>query len=676
MRHFGTVFLLASVALPAAAQPAAQSVAQPAARPATTGPADQAPADRLHQDVGQDIVVIAGFGSNRLAIPAAVAVLEGAELMRDLRPSLGEMLTSQPGVSSSFFGPAASRPILRGLDADRVRVLTDGIGSFDVSAISADHAVALNPLTADRVEVVRGPASLLYGSSAIGGVVNVTDHRIANQVPREWAHIDLTSALASNAGEKSAAALVDVPVGGSGLVAHLDGSWQDSDDYHAGGDAGRIDNSDGNSWQAAGGLSLIRDGGDLGFSVARLKNDYGIPNSLADAGAGSEEDVRIDMRQTRVDARAGVDLSGFLERLNFRAGWADYRHDEVEDSGEIGTSFFSRAFEGRMELVQRNADGWKGTSGLHYLERRVEVLGEEANMPLNHLQQFGLFAVESKDLGWLTLEAGGRLERSTVRAPGFERNFSTVSASLGLSKPLLEGVHLSANVAWSERPPSPEELLVDGPHAATRAYEIGNPMLDVERSLGAEAALRGSGDGWNLELSGFFNRFHDFVYLAATGEVEDGLPVFVQQQADTRHWGLEFQGKARVASVGATSIELNGLLDYVRADLLGGLGALPRIPPLRMVGGLDADGGAFGGRLEVEHTFGQQHVAANETTTPGWTMVNASLSWKPFGEARQTVLVAEVHNLFDVAALRHSSFLKTSAPLPGRDVRLSARFTF
>ena len=638
--------------------------------PVLAQPVVEAAPDALHQDIGEDIVVTAGFGSNRLAIPAAVAVLEGEALMRDLRPSLGEMLASQPGVTSSFFGPAASRPILRGLDADRVRVLTDGIGSFDVSAMSADHAVAINPLTADRIEVVRGPASLLYGSSAIGGVVNITDHRIANQVPREWAHIDLTSALASSAGERSAAALVDVPVGESGLVAHIDGSWQKSGDYRAG---GRIVNSGGESWQGAGGLSLIRAGGDLGFSVARLENDYGIPNSIV---PGAEEDVRIDMRQTRVDARAGVELSGFLDRLNVRAGWADYRHDEVEEDGEVATSFFSRAFEGRLELVQNEDNGWKGTSGLHYMERRVEAIGEEANIPLNQLRQFGLFAVESRDLGWLTAEAGGRFERSTVATRDYRRNFSTVSASLGLSKPLLEGVHLSANLAWSERAPSPEELLTDGPHAATRAYEIGNPDLKVERSIGAEAALRGSGDGWSFELSGFFNRFHDFVYLAATDDEEDGLPVFVQQQADARHWGMEWQGKARIAELGTIRISVDGLADFVRAELLRGLGPVPRMPPLRVVGGVSAEGARLSGRFEVERTMAQHKLAANETTTPGWTLVNASLGWRPFGAGRQTVLVAEVHNLFDVEALRHSSFLKDSAPLPGRDFRLSARFTF
>ena len=658
--------------------------------------------DQLHRDAGEDIVVTAPFQREWFAMPAAVAVLEGADLMRDLRPSLGETLARQPGVTTSFFGPGASRPILRGMDADRVRILTDGIGSFDVSSMSADHAVALNPLTADRIEVIRGPASLLYGSSAIGGVVNLTDHRITREVPLEWAHIDLSAALASAASERSLAGLVDLPLGNEGLVAHADGSFQQAGDYLAGGyiysrtlrdkaevagmpevadTRGRVPNSDSRTWQAAAGLSWIDTGGNLGFSVSRLSSNYGIPNRLVPAAEDQpapEEDVRIDMRQTRVDVRGELVLSGAFDRITTRFGWADYRHDELEQTGEIGASFLSKGLEGRMELVQRAHGGWKGASGLQYIARRLQAVGEEAAIPANQSTQLGLFTVQSKDFGAFALEAGARYEHASVQSAkaGFSRSFDAWSGSIGVSVPLADGVRLSASLTHAERAPSPEELLTDGPHMATMSYEVGNPDLLPEHSHGFEAVLRGRGGGWHMEVSGFFNRFHNYIYLAPTADINDGLPVFAYRQADARYWGMEAEGSLRLAEPGDFKVDLTGLVDFVRADLLGGGGSVPRIPPLRFIAGLEAEGDMFGGRLEAEHATRQGRVAASETPTDGWTMLNASVTWRPWGKARQTAIVASLNNLTGAEARRHSSVLKDVAPLPGRDFRLSARFTF
>jgi iron complex outermembrane receptor protein len=683
--------------------------------------ADGAAADQdmLHGGIGRDIIVTAPFARERFALPTAVGVLEGTALVRDLRPTIGETLARQPGVSASFFGPNSSRPILRGLDAERVRILTDGIGSFDVSNTSADHAVAINPLTADRVEVVRGPAALLFGSSAIGGVVNVSDRRIPRELPDEAAHLDFSGTLGSAARERSLAGAVDVPLGGSGLVVHADGSYLKTGDYRVGGfvysdevraaaDAiggevaeeaqarGRVDNSDAETWEIAGGAAWIGDGGSFGVSVSRLESNYGIPARFEvddddHEGEDEHEDedeheeeghghagIRLDMRQTRLDARAEIPLFGGFERLNFRFGWADYRHDEVEPSGEIGTSFFNEALEGRLELVQRDREGWKGASGVQLLTRRFEAVGEEAYIPVNSTTQLGLFTVQTFALGAADLELGGRYEHSEVAsAPvGVSRRFDAVSGSAGVSVPLGESVRVAASLSYSERAPAGEELFANGAHAATETFEIGDPNLAKERSLGVELVLRGRGEGWRLEASGFFNRFQNFIYLAPTGDEEEGLPVFVYLQDGARHFGLEVDAGVRLFDLGDTRVEVTGLLDLVRADILGGGGPVPRIPPLRLIGGVEASGGAVGGRLEVEHATRQGRIAAFETATPAWTMVNASVSWKPFGADRGTTIVASANNIFDVDARRHSSLLKDFAPLPGRDFRLSARFSF
>jgi iron complex outermembrane recepter protein len=717
------LLLLASAAMPALAT-------ETTANGNAAGEADAGvpvTPEGYHTQTSPEIVVTAPFNRDRFSLPTAVAVLQGAELVRQTRSTIGETLARQPGVSASWFGPNASRPILRGLDAERVRVLTDGIGSFDVSNTSVDHAVAINPLLADRIEIVRGPAALLYGSGAIGGVVNVRDLRIPRDVPDEVIHFDATGVLGSAAEERGLSGAVNVPVGKTGLVLHADGSYLRTGDYRTGGfifsedlrDAaraeggevaeeaearGRVDNTDAKTWDIAGGFSWIgSDGGSIGLSVSHLRNNYGIPNGLELGGhddhdgdhdddhgddhgddhddhekGHGHEDIRLDMRQTRVDARAVVPMQGAFEELRFRFGWADYRHDEIEDSGEIGTSFFNESLEGRAELVQRERNGWKGATGVQYFARNFNAQGEEAYIPRNLTEQIGLFTLQEFAIGTLKAEIGGRWEHTSVRLPqgAFRRNFDAFSVSGGLSAPIGDNWRLAGSISHSERAPSGEELFANGAHAATRTFEIGNPFFDKERSTGGEIVLRGRGEGWRLEVSGYFNRFNNFIFLSPTGGEEEGLPVFEYLQDGARFWGLEAEGAVTVARLGETRIQVTGLADFVRADLLNGGGRVPRIPPLRFIGGVEADGGDFGGRLEVEHVTRQSRIAAFESETPAFTMVNASVSWRPFGADNATTVIASANNIFDVEGRRHASFLKDVAPLLGRDFRLAVRFAF
>jgi len=707
------VLLLASAAAPLfAAEILAAGVA------ADLAPGDSA--DALHSETSAEIIVSAPFERERFVLPTAVGVLQGAELVRQTRSTIGETLARQPGVSSTWFGPNASRPILRGLDAERVRILTDGIGSFDVSNTSVDHAVAINPLLADRIEIIRGPAALLYGSGAIGGVVNVRDLRIPREIPNEAIHIDAAGFLGSAAEERGGSAAVNVPLGKTGLVLHADGSYLRTGDYRTGGfvfsqalrdaaaaeggdvaeDAqarGRVDNTDAKTWDVAGGLSWIgSDGGSLGFAVSHLRNNYGIPNGLEigedhdddhgddhdDDHDGEEghahEDIRLDMRQTRIDARAVVPMQGAFKELRFRFGWADYRHDEIESNGEIGTSFFNKAVEGRAELVQREKGSWKGATGVQYFSRNFNAVGEEAYIPRNNTEQVGVFTLQEFALGGLTAEIGGRWEHTDVSLPegGFQRSFNAFSISGGLSAPLGDNWRLAGSVSRSERAPSGEELFANGAHLATQTFEIGNPFFEKERSTGGEVVLRGRGQGWRVEVSGFFTRFSDFIFLSPNGSEEDGLPVFEYLQDNARFWGAEAEAAVTVANFGETRLEVTGLADFVRADILGGGGRVPRIPPLRFIGGVEASGGAFGGRLEAEHVTRQSRVAGFETETPAFTMINASISWRPFGTANGTTVIASANNIFDVEGRRHASFLKDTAPLLGRDFRLAVRLAF
>ena len=660
---------------------------------------EAAPQDEQHGSSDPEIIVSAPYARDRKLVATAVTVLQGDALQLQLRSTIGETLARQPGVSSTFFGPNASRPILRGLDAERVRVLTDGIGSFDVSNTSVDHAVAANPLLADRIEILRGPAALLFGSGAIGGVVNMRDLRIPREVPEGGPHVDVSAGVASAARERNIAAAVNVPLG-AGFVAHVDGSFFESDNYRtggfvfsdnlrreaaeAGGDVagaaqarGRVDNTAGRTWDVGGGLGWIgQDGANLGFAVSHLENRYGIPNGAP--GGGGEEDISLDMRQIRVDVRGAVPLTGAFKEIRVRGGGANYRHDELEDTGEIGTSFFNKSWEARLELVQANKDGWQGATGVQYFSRNFRAAGAEAYIPPNETRQLGLFTLQEFDLGAVRLEGGARYEHANVKSAqvGRERTFNSVSFSVGGSVDLGSGFRLALSGARTERAPSAEELFANGAHAATRAVEIGNPDFSTERQLGAEAVLRGRGDGWRLELSAFVNRFDNYIFLNPNGLEQDELPVFEYAQSDASFWGVEVEAGVKVAQLGATRFEVTGLLDYTRATILSGGGAVPRIPPLRMIGGIEATGGVVGGRVEIEHVTAQDRIAGFETRTAAFSLVNASLSWKPFGAEAPTTLMVQANNIFDVEARRHSSFLKDVAPLFGRDIRVSLRVAF
>lgn len=684
----------------------------------TTAQGTATTTDGYHSEAPPEIIITAPYQRNQADILSGTSVLSGENLTRELRPTIGETLARQPGVSATSFGPNASRPVLRGLQGERVRVLTDGIGSFDVSNTSVDHAVAINPLTADRIEVLRGPSALLFGSSAIGGVVNVIDSRIPRRVPDEPIHVDAIATYGSAANERNASAAVDVPVTDK-VVFHLDGTYGKTDDLRTGGYLlsrplraqaaasdevevreladlrGRLPNSQSRMWEVAGGAAIVTKTGNLGFSVSHLDNRYGVPERFdvaehdhdhegeeggEEEGHGHEQ-VTLHVRQTRADMRAEVNTGdGFIEKLRVRGGIADYRHDEIEDTGEIGTSFYNRGLEARVEAVQAARGAWRGAFGGQMYIRDLNIIGEEKFIPKSETQQFGLFTLQSFDLGGFRAEAGGRYEYSIARAAAdidlgndnIRRRFNSFSGSLGASVGLADNVRFGLNASHTERAPSAEELFANGPHAGTQAFEIGNPGFAKEISDGLEATLKGSGDGYSFGLSAYHNWFRNFIYENPTGEEEDHLPVFQYSQADARLWGFEAEASARVATFGETAINLDGLADYTRATIVD-RGPAPRIPPLRVLGGVEAQGRLVQVRGEVEHVTAQDRVAALETVTPAYTMVNASVSLRPFGRDSKTTLMVSANNIFDVEARRHASFLKDFAPLAGRDIRVTAR---
>lgn len=660
----------------------------------------------LHAEESNDIVVT-GFQRQRGDLLSGTSVVSGDQLTRDLRPSIGETLAHLPGVSATSFGPNASRPVLRGFQGERVRVLTDGIGSLDVSSTSADHAVAINPLTADRIEVLRGPSALLFGSAAIGGVVNVIDSRIPRRVPDEAVHADGILTYGSAANERSANATVDVPVSGN-FVVHLDGNYSKTDDMEIGGYAlapalraqalpspdpairaladirGRLPNTAAETWDVAAGAAWISGENNVGFSVNHHDSLYGVPIRYSLDPAVEAEAPHIDVAQTRVDGRAEFDTgTGFLDSVRLRAGYSDYRHFELEEDGSVGTRFDSTGYEGRAEFRQSTRGGWGGGFGAQYFSRSFDVEGAEKFLPPNTTSQLGLFVLQTLDRGAFKAEGGLRYEHTSLDAdadavignPALRRSFDAFTASAGASYAVAPGWRIGLNASHSERAPSAEELFANGPHAGTQSFEIGDPDLGLERSWGIEGTLHGAGNGYSLSASVFHSWFDGYIYETPTGAIQDDLPVFQYFQADARYFGVELEASVKLADLGAFDLNLDGVADYVRATIQGS-GPAPRIPPLRLLGGLEAQSDRVTGRVEVEWVADQDRIAAFETATDGYTMVNASLSFHPFGNGNNSTIVLSANNLFDVVGRRHASFLKDYAPLPGRDLRISARFTF
>lgn len=689
----------AALAAPATAQPAAPTTtAQPAA-PAASAPTT---ANRNHAPTEGAEIIVTAQRRARVDLLSAVTVVSGEALVQQMRPSIGETLARQPGVSSTSFGPAASRPVLRGLGGDRIRILTDGIGSFDASTVSADHAVAINPLTAERIEILRGPAALLFGSSAVGGVVNVIDTRIPRRIPEEAIHAEGLALYGTAAKERDIRGKVDLPLGGN-FVAHVDGSYAKTGDLRTGGFIlsrrlreqaamsadpeiaalarlrSKLPNSALRTWDVAGGLAYLTERATIGGSATHYESLYGIPIRYSLEPGVEADRVRLNVRQDRYDARAeyGFD-SGPISRVLLRGGYANYRHDEIGPDGAIGTSFFNKGGEGRLELVQRRQGVWSGSVGAQYFSRNFRAQGDEKFVPPTLNKQAGLFALQNFDLDPVLVEGGVRVERTRVDAredavlgtDAARRQYTTVSASLGAGYRLSERARVGINLNRAVRAPNAEELFAQGPHAGTQAFEIGNRNLRTERSTGGELFFRSSNAAYNLEVTGFYNRFSNFIYEFATGDVENSLPVYITRQGKATQAGFEAQGRLRLAQLGSGAIWGDALADYTRVRIKN-FGPAPLIPPLRVLGGLSYESPKLDGGFEVERAMRQNANAPGETQTPGFTMVNASLSYRPQGKDGPLTFSLAANNLFDVEARRHSSLLKEFAPLAGRDVRFS-----
>jgi iron complex outermembrane recepter protein len=521
----------------------------------------------------EEVVITAlGVRSSVDDVIQPVEVLTGDKLQQQLSSSIGETLAKQPGITATYFGPSASRPIIRGLSGERVQVLEDSLSALDVSSLSEDHAVSIEDSLATQIEIVKGPAALLYGSGAVGGVVNVLTNRIPDKAGVQPVSGSLSVRTDSATGEKAGVAALELS--NEHIAVHLDGYKKQSDDVkvpesaftptarqaalNADPDAfipqGRIYNSASDSKGGAAGVSLLGDAGFVGVSVSGFSTFYGVP--LAPGGNPVDGGSHIDMKQTRYDLKAqlnGAADNTFFKALRVRAAHNNYQHAELEADGEIGTQFEQQGDEVRVAL-DHQLGIVQGSIGVQYKHLDFAALGEERFVPASVTSNTGVFVFEQVPINQFTLQAGARVERQRITPdadsglPDYGKTAG--SASLGGLWKFTEQQSLAVNVTHSQRHPTATELYADGPHDATGQFVIGSTALRPESANNLDVIWRG-GDIVHWHLSAYVNQFRDYIYLQPTGGLEDGLPVFEYQQQDARYIGAEAAVRWHVFEQGA-----------------------------------------------------------------------------------------------------------------------------
>lgn len=658
-------------------------------------------------------------------------VLSGEDLERSRAATLGETLAEQPGVHSADFSSGASRPVIRGLGGPRVRILDGGSRVADASTLSPDHNVSAEPFRARQIEVLKGPASLMYGSGAIGGVINL----VSDLVPSE-AEDQLHGAigLGGNSVNDSRSAWGHLGGGNGRLAFHLDGLMRDSDDYRipgfadadehgSDGDHGRVSNSAAETSSLGAGLSWTRDQGYLGLGVSVYDTLYGVPGHSHGEETHAEETeshdtqeeshaVRIDMQQHRYELRGGWNESdGLFERVRGSLVHSTYEHQELEGGeahddedadaqahDEAGTLFENDLTELRLELTHRPRAGWRGVLGIQLSEQDFSALGEEAVVPPVLTRSSGVFAVEERHFGAHRLSVGARVEHLEHDPDGLNRGaYNLLSLSTALHLELGPQQHVRLGLSHSERAPDVQELYSFGPHLATRSFDRGNGALDKESALNLDLGWHAELDRLSVTVDLFHTTYADFIFSGEVdedgdgeadrydtdehaeeahdedheGHAEEGLLIVQYQQDDARFWGGEVD--LRYALNRNHSVGLFG--DVVRARRAGGAN-LPRVPADRI--GLRYDGyiDAFSFGTRLTRVLPQSRVTALEGRSAGYTLLSADLGWVMTTASGELHISLRGRNLLDEEARNHVSFLKQLAPLPGRNIGLGLEYSF
>lgn len=639
------------------------------------------------------------LGSDAMSTP--VTVLEEDELLLRREATIGETLGSQPGIHASHFGAGASRPIIRGMDGPRVKMLSDGAEIQDASTLSPDHAVAAEPMLAEQIEVLRGPAALAYGGGAIGGVVNVLDRKIPTAMPANGLEGSLE--LRANSGAREHAGAFEITAGTGNIAVHAEGVQRHAGDYRTGSgwpQGRRVDDSGNQTDTASLGVSWIGQQGFAGVAYTRQRADYGLPGHVhagedchphgthlhcgSHAGNGDDDHdhdhaqtpfVQLDSQRWDLRGEYREPFAGFA-RLRVRAGVTDYQHQEIEGE-HVATTFTNQAHDGRLELEHHPLGGWRGVLGVQTSRRDFKAVGEEAYVDPTLTRKHAIFLVEEMERGDWRFEAGARQEWQaiSVQNPALRNTrHAGSSLSLGAVWSFLPRYSLGISLSRVQRLPSAEELYADGVHMATRTYELGNPDLKKETAHNLDVSLRKQTGDTTFSVSAFHNRIRNYIH-ASTLDNQEGFQLIAYRGRDVIFQGVEGEVRRKLSN------HLDGTVfgDYVHARLdrpEQGNSFLPRIPAHRFGLKLEADWAGWSGLAEWFRVGSQNRVAALEQATPGYDMLNVSVQHTLRAGGTRHQFYIKANNLLDKLAYSHASFVKTDAPLMGRSITLGVRTTF
>jgi iron complex outermembrane receptor protein len=667
-RRFGVS--ISSAALVAALGAAVSS--QPVAAQTTAGPGT----------VAGVVVTASPLGGDPDRFATIVQQIRRSDILGMGGANLADALRDTPGVAGTGFAAGASRPVIRGMDAQRVKIVENGLSSSDASDVGPDHGVPIDPLAAQSIEVVRGAATLRYGSQAIGGVVNAFNNRIPmNRI--EGLKGESSAAYESNAATGEGSALIDA--GSGDFAVHLDGFGRRSSSYET--PLGVQSNSyfKGRGY-SAGGSYFFGAESRLGGAYTHYQARYGIP-------AG---DTYIDMRQNKAALGSSLKSEGAtLQKIDLDAGYADYSHSEIDPAdGAVLATFKNKEWDGRAEALFGQIGPFTGSAvGLQLQDRKFEALGEAADyLSPTHSRSAAGFVFAEAPFGPLAFQGAARVERLTIDgapASGIEtrRSFSPVSLSAGFTYDLSDTVRLGLTAASAARAPAQTELFAKGPHDGPSTYETGDPDLGIERANSLEGTLRlRFSSGARLDGSVWGARFEDYIYGRLTGRFcdESGvcgagpepLKEMNYAQRNARFWGAELKGSIPLGQVLGGALSANLLADYVRAEFSNGGGDIPRIQPGRAGGGLAWTSNRLDASFLILAVADQTRVGAGDTPTPGYTSVDAQLAWRPWGEARRIEILLVGHNLADEEVRNATALNKDDVVMPGRNLRLVLRTRF
>ena len=619
--------------------------------------------------------------------------------------TIGEALSGETGISSNQFGAGSSRPVIRGQDGPRIKILQNSSENIDVSTLSPDHAVTVDPALAKQVEVIRGPSTLLFGAGTVGGLVNVTDSKLPTALPEKGYEGNVGLRYNTGSDEKLATAGVTLGLGDQ-VALRVEGLKREANDYiapdyvHEGEKERRVDNTFAKGQTVNVGLSWIYDRGFTGISYSNRQDQYGLPGrspeyeschlhglSLHCGEHDHDEDEHddhdhdhaheagpwIDLKSERYDVRTELDdpFAGF-KKLRAQASYTDYQHDEIEED-TIATRFKNKGYDGRLELVHNPLGAWEGVIGTQYGQQKLELTGEEAFLAPNTTKKWSVFALEHAQLNDVHVELAARVDQQKIDIDdSSKKDFdgSAFSVSGAANWEFAPNYKLSLVTSHQERLPLAQELYADGGHFATNTYELGNDQLSKEKSNNVELGFHYDDNTFDYHVHVYHNWFDDYIYAQTLDRYKDfRLVQYAQDKA--KFYGAEAEAGYQISPI----YKLSVFGDYVRGKIDND--NAPRVPAGRLGTKLNADfDDHWSGSAEYYHVFQQDKIAAYETDSQSYNMLNLGVAYSgKYSNVSDYRVFLNANNLLDDQVYQHASFLST-IPQVGRNFSVGVNFSF